>query len=112
MIDLKLTKNENLRVPLWKKFEKIADEYPELWQALEEAYKCPPDVPCDLCFLVENIAPILIQGRKAQLRYTWEEAEAVSSILYGAITRTSACTCGLKDSLNEISRENRNYLSD
>jgi hypothetical protein len=97
---------------LWEKFEKIADEYPELWKALGETFKCPVDLSCDMCFLIEKISPILIQGKKAELRYTWEEAEAVSSILYGAIPRTNSCKCGLKESLNEISRENREYLSD
>ena len=112
MIDLKLTENEDLIVPLWEKFEKIADEYPEIWKALEEAFNCPLDLSCDMCFLIDKIAPILIQGEKAEITYTWDEAEAVSSILYGAIPRTNSCNCGLKDSLNEISRENREYLSD
>ncbi len=112
MIDLKLPENEDMRVPLWTKFEEIADEYPELWRALEEAFKCPVDVSCDMCFLIEKIAPILIQGKKAEVRYTMEEAEAVSSILYGALPRTQSCKCGLKQSLDEISRQNRNYLSD
>jgi hypothetical protein len=112
MIDLKLKENEDLRVPLWKKFEEIADDYPELWRALEETFKCPLDLSCDMCFLIETIAPILMRGRKARVRYTLEEAEAVSSILYGAIPRTENCKCGLKASLDEISRKNREYLSD
>ena len=55
MIDLKLPENEGMRVPLWTKFEEIADEYPELWRALEETFKCPADVSCDMCFLIEKI---------------------------------------------------------
>jgi hypothetical protein len=112
MIDLKLKENEDLRVPLWNRFEEIADEYPELWSALEETFKCPVDLSCDFCFLMEKIAPILLKGHKAQIRYSMQEAEAVSSILYGALPRTNSCSCGLKNALNEISRENREYLSD
>jgi hypothetical protein len=110
MIDLKLPENEDMRVPLWNKFEEIADEYPELWQALEETFTCPIDVRCEMCFLMEKVAPILIQGKKAQLRYSMEEAEAVSSILYGSLPRKRSCDCGLKEALNEVSGENRNNL--
>ena len=112
MIDLKIQENEELRVILWKKFEQIADEYPEIWSALEETFKCPADLSCDMCFLIEKIAPILMQGKKAQIKYSMQEAEAVSSILYGALPRTNSCNCGLKNALDEISRENREYLSD
>jgi len=112
MIDLRLPQNEDKRIELWTKFERIADEFPEIWMALEETFKCPVDVDCEMCFLIENVAPILIQGKKAQVRYTMEEAEAVSSILYGSLPKCDGCTCGLKPALNEISRENRNYLPD
>ena len=111
-MDLKLTENADMRVPFWNKFEEIADEYPELWVALEEAFKCPADLSCDMCFIMDKIAPILIQGKKAEVRYSFEDAQAVSSILYGAVPRTNSCKCSLKESLNEISRKNRDYLSD
>ncbi len=112
MIDLRLPQNEEMRVTLWKKFEEIADEHPELWKALEVTFTCPSDVECEMCFLIEKIAPILLHGSKAKVRYTMEEAEAVSSILYGSLPRKMSCDCGLKPALNEVSGQNRNHLSD
>ena len=112
MIDLRLPENEDKRLPLWNKFEEIADEYPEVWEALKTTFSCPADVKCEMCFLMEKVAPILIQGKKAEIRYTMEEAEAVSSILYGSLPRKMACDCGLRDALNEVSGENRNHLPD
>lgn len=112
MIDLRLPQNEEERVRLWKKFEEIADDYPEIWNALEVVFACPKDIKCEMCFLIEKVAPILLQGSKADVKYTMEEAEAVSSILYGALPRTHNCDCGLKQALNEISGAHRKRLPD
>lgn len=112
MIDLKLEENAQERERLWAKFEEVADEYPEIWQALQVVFTCPKDVECDMCFLLEKVAPILISGKKADIRYDMEEAEAVSSILYGALPRTKNCDCGLKEALNEISGSHRKHISD
>lgn len=112
MIDLRLPENEDKRIELWRKFEEVADEYPEIWRALEVTFSCPVDMDCEMCFLIEKVAPILISGKKAQIRYTMEEAEAVSSILYGSLPQCNGCDCGLKPALNEIGRENRKYLPD
>lgn len=112
MIDLRLPENEEKRIELWKKFEEIADDFPEIWDALDKVFSCPVDVQCEMCFLLEQVAPILIQGKKASIRYSLEEAEAVSSILYGALPRTGNCDCGLKQLLDEISGTHRNYLPD
>ncbi len=112
MIDLKLEENEQERLRLWAKFEEVADEYPEIWKALDVAFTCPKDVECDMCFLLGKVAPILTSGKKADTKYDLQEAEAVSSILYGALPRTKSCDCGLKEALNEISGSHRKHISD
>ena len=71
MIDLKLEENEKERERLWAKFEEVADEYPEIWQALQVVFTCPKDVECDMCFLLEKVAPILISGKKQTSDTIW-----------------------------------------
>ena len=97
------TRKRGMRVPLWTKFEEIADEYPELWRALEKHSNVPLMYRAICVFLSRKLQ--FLFGAKRQVRYTMEEAEAVSGILYGALPRTQSCKCGLKESLNEISRK-------
>lgn len=73
MIDLRLPQNEEERVRLWKKFEEIADDYPEIWSALEVVFSCPKDVKCEMCFLIEKVAPILCRVARQMSNTQWRK---------------------------------------
>ena len=51
---------------------------------LEVTFSCPVDMDCEMCFLIEKVAPILISGKKVQIRYTMEEAMP-SAVFFTAV---------------------------